>query len=276
MGLPSFNDDWVDGRSVKPRILVLEVRRPDRPEKGPVAWLVVERNETSRRDDTRDGSVYEASIELSYRCIPSPFFLHDGLTGRFNGSYSKVFGSVSLTSSSLASGGAVFLDLPGLEGHRIGTYLMNEIVMWAQRWPEAMVNTIHLLPHQAEGRNKDRRNRFYEQFGLVFDYSDAEHREGFSRPILAKELTPVETWKINVTEHRMLDYLAKVLYAEKIASSELELRTRAVKSLSDDLRNAYAHPMRWLITTLYGKYVGSLSSAAILMVFLALAWLSFR
>ena len=53
---------------------------------------------------------------------------------------------------------------------------------------------------------KSRRNWFYEQFGLVFDYTDPEHREGRSRPMLAGALVKVETWKQNITEHRMLDY----------------------------------------------------------------------
>ena len=120
------------------------------------------------------------------------------------------------------SKGAVFLDLPGLDGQRIGTYLMNEIVQCVQQWPEATVNGIELLAGQAHGDNKARRNWFYEQFGLVFDYTDPEHREGRSRPMLAGALVKVETWKQNITEHRMLDYLAAVLYAEERATSELQ------------------------------------------------------
>ncbi|MBN0147646.1 hypothetical protein JTL51_32530, partial [Pseudomonas aeruginosa] len=126
-------------------------------------------------------------------------------------SYSRHFNSVSLTSPSMSKG-AVFLDLPGLDGQRIGTYLMNEIVQWVQQWPEANVNGIELLAGQAHGDNKARRNWFYEQFGLVFDYTDPEHREGRSRPMLAGALVKVETWRQNITEHRMLDYLAAVLY----------------------------------------------------------------
>lgn len=56
------------------------------------------------------------------------------------------------------SKGAVFLDLPGLDGQRIGTYLMNEIVQWVQQSPETTVNSIELLVGQAHGDNKAWRN----------------------------------------------------------------------------------------------------------------------
>ncbi|EPY2831475.1 hypothetical protein ACXA37_002581 [Escherichia coli] len=271
MALPSFDNGWREGQSVKPRILVLEIKDKDRPDDKALGWVLVEREETYRRDP-RDGTIYEASIRLSYQRITAKFSYRDGGKGRFDGSYSRNFNSVSLTSTSMSKG-AVFLDLPGLDGQRIGTYLMNEIVQWVQQWPETTVNSIELLAGQAHGDNKSRRNWFYEQFGLVFDYTDPEHREGRSRPMLAGALVKVETWKQNITEHRMLDYLAAVLYAEERATSELQARDRACAQLIAEQRRAEARPVRWALRRLYIHYASTVLAGLVLTALVGMAWI---
>ena len=271
MALPSFDNGWREGQSVKPRILVLEIKDKDRPDDKALGWVLVEREETYRRDP-RDGTIYEASIRLSYQRITAKFSHRDGGKGRFDGSYSRNFNAVSLTSTSMSKG-AVFLDLPGLDGQRIGTYLMNEIVQWVQQWPEATVNGIELLAGQGHGDNKARRNWFYEQFGLVFDYTDPEHREGRSRPMLAGALVKVETWKQNITEHRMLDYLAAVLYAEERATSELQARDRACAQLIAEQRRAEARPVRWAVRRLYIHYASTVLAGLVLTALVGMAWI---
>ena len=271
MALPSFANGWREGQSVKPRILVLEIKDKDRPDDKALGWVLVEREETYRRDP-RDGTIYEASIRLSYQRITAKFSHRDGGKGRFDGSYSRNFNAVSLTSTSMSKG-AVFLDLPGLDGQRIGTYLMNEIVQWVQQWPEATVNGIELLAGQGHGDNKARRNWFYEQFGLVFDYTDPEHREGRSRPMLAGALVKVETWKQNITEHRMLDYLAAVLYAEESATSELQARDRACAQLIAEQRRAEARPVRWALRRLYIHYASTVLAGLVLTALVGMAWI---
>ena len=271
MALPSFDNGWREGQSVKPRILVLEIKDKDRPDDKALGWVLVEREETYRRDP-RDGTIYEASIRLSYQRITAKFSHRDGGKGRFDGSYSRNFNAVSLTSTSMSKG-AVFLDLPGLDGQRIGTYLMNEIVQWVQQWPETTVNSIELLAGQAHGDNKARRNWSYEQFGLVFDYTDPEHREGRSRPMLAGALVKVETWKQNITEHRMLDYLAAVLYAEERATSELQARDRACAQLIAEQRRAEARPVRWALRRLYIHYASTVLAGLVLTALVGMAWI---
>ena len=271
MALPSFDNGWREGQSVKPRILVLEIKDKDRPDDKALGWVLVEREETYRRDP-RDETIYEASIRLSYQRITAKFSHRDGGKGRFDGSYSRNFNAVSLTSTSMSKG-AVFLDLPGLDGQRIGTYLMNEIVQWVQQWPEATVNGIELLAGQGHGDNKARRNWFYEQFGLVFDYTDPEHREGRSRPMLAGALVKVETWKQNITEHRMLDYLAAVLYAEERATSELQARDRACAQLIAEQRRAEARPVRWALRRLYIHYASTVLAGLVLTALVGMAWI---
>ncbi|MCT5279709.1 MULTISPECIES: hypothetical protein [Pseudomonadota] len=277
MALPSFDSDWKSGERVKPRICVLEIRDRDKPESDPIAWLFIERQETCRRDE-RDGSVYEASFRLSYERVAPKHSYRMSSKGYFSGGYSRGFGdtpSVSLTSES-TSKGAVFLDLPGLEGQRIGTYLMNEIVLWVRQWPEASVRSIELLSGQAHDENKARRNRFYEQFGLVFDYSDPEQCEGLSKPMLAGALTPVETWKQNLRERDVREYLGEVLYERNQLAFEMSQRERAIKNLSEEIKRAEARPVRWALRRLWWRFVPSLTHAAILLILGAMAWVGLK
>lgn len=273
MALPSFDHGWKDRMRIKPRIYVLEIRNRTNPENNPIAWLFIERQETYRLDE-RDGSVYEASIRLSYECITPTHSRHISGSGYFSGGYSRGFSdgpSVSLTSNS-TSKGVVFLDLPGLEGQRIGTYLMNEIVMWVQKWPEAKVRPVELLSGQAYGENKTRRNHFYEQFGLVFDYRDPEHCEGLSKTMIAAALTPVETWKQNIRERDVREYFGEVLHESKRLEFELSQRVQAIKHLSNEIRRAEERPVRWALRRVWWQIAPALVQIAILLILGAMVW----
>ena len=271
---PSFEESWESGRRVNPRIQVLEVKSREHPDGEPVAWVLIERQE-SYRYDPEDGSVIEASIRFFYERIHLQYAHRSKDKGDFGGCYSKHSNSVSLTSPSTGTTGFVILDLQGLEGHRIGTYLMNEIVSWAQRWPTAIVNSVSLLVGQSGGDNKNRRNNFYENFGLTFDYSDPEHKEGRSLPVLVSKLKQRETWKQNIAEIRMLDFLGKVLRDEQRATSELLFRDRAIQDLNKERKEAVAKPIRWALRTTWlwqrERVVGSIFAAALLTV----AWFKY-
>jgi GNAT superfamily N-acetyltransferase len=174
MILPSLQNHWENGKLLKPRIRIVEIRDKRKIDAPPLAWLLLEREEIRRIDD-RDGSVWDASVRLSYRRI-GPKYLYPEGKGSFEGGYSSGFGykeTVSLTSTS-GSPGAIFLDLSGLEGQRIGTYMLNEIIEWAQQWPHASVNRISLNSLQADSSNKERRNKFYERFNIKFKYMDSQ------------------------------------------------------------------------------------------------------
>lgn len=123
----------------------------------------------------------------------------------FNASYHACANSVSLTNHSLNEGYVLLEDI-GVLGDRMGTYLMNRIVGWAQNWPEADVWPINLRAGQALGENKERRNRFYEQFGIAFDFVDPLTRvSGQSRPMKAGELKQVGSEKYRNIEVLPLD-----------------------------------------------------------------------
>ncbi|PKM46988.1 MAG: hypothetical protein CVV05_00800 [Gammaproteobacteria bacterium HGW-Gammaproteobacteria-1] len=268
MTLPTFDKDFRDGQRIKPRILMLEVRNQSESEGKPIAWLLVEREETYRRDD-RDESISGATIRFHWEVIGLKHSRRTAGNGSFRGSYSRGFSGGPAVSVAPA---AVFLDPAELRGQRIGTYLMNEVVVWAKQWPGATVQPIQLLSRQAHEDNKERRNRFYEQFGLVFDYRDPEHREGRSRPILAEALTPVETWKANLREWDARDCLVDILNENEWLQYELVQRRRAVESLSAKLRGIEENPVRWALRRVWWRVAPSLFLVAVLLAIGAAGW----
>jgi GNAT superfamily N-acetyltransferase len=247
--LPSLELD--EGPRKKPRVLVLEVRDRDEPAGEVIAQLLVERQEEYEHDS--DGSIWKARIELAYRLIGAAVYPANG-QGEFRGSYSATDNRVCLTMHGVWGHGFVTLDLPGLEGQRIGSYLMNEIVCWVLQWPHADVNNIELLAGQAHGKNADRRNRFYERFGFVFDYGDPRHRAGMSRSMKVRDLKPVGSWKENIIEHRMFDFLADLIHSERDARAESKMLSRSVQELCADQRRAEAHPIWWAAKEVYYQH----------------------
>lgn len=84
-----------------------------------------------------------------------------------------------------------FIGLPEeLQGRRIGTWVMDEIVSWAKQWPDALIEPIKLSKQQATDDNKLRRNRFYNQFGFQFDLETEE--ESSSPNFTASQLNTVK------------------------------------------------------------------------------------
>lgn len=93
--------------------------------------------------------------------------------------------------------GFVVIDSVKLRGLGLGTYLLAQVVLWAKRVaPQGDVQPILLSVHQAkETEARDRRNRFYERFGLTFDYravNGIESAEGSSLPIKVSDLRVLE------------------------------------------------------------------------------------
>lgn len=213
--------------------------------KDPVAHIAVER--VYSIENAPSGAVARASLTLNYRVIGEDGNAGESQGGSFSGSYCSVSQSISLTSLNLL-GGAVFLDPPHIQGHRIGTYLMNEIVAWAKQWPQARVNSITLNASQADKDNKLRRNRFYEQFNLTFDYIDDRREAGSSLTILAVELTTVTSWEANIREwpvHHFIGHL--LLHRRQIELNQLTLR-RAFDDLLAEVQHAEKSPLWWGIT----------------------------
>lgn len=248
MDFVSADQESATQQRAKPRQSVLEVRDRERPHGKPIFWLLLEREAITSLDPS-DGAVHAASICIVCQIIEPGRTQRASVKTKFWGGYSRGAldtPKVSLTSPSLGEG-AIFLNQPELLGHRVGTYLMNEIVSWAQQWPQASVNQIKLEAGQAQEDNKARRNRFYEQFGLKFNYLDETHRAGISRPMQVKNLNTVRTWQDNLRVHDVRELVGELLDELNRAREQLAQSHEGRTSINQELEHAQAHPVRWTL-----------------------------
>jgi hypothetical protein len=197
--LPRLSKNETD--ILSPRILLLEVYQGEISAKeAPFFTIILEKEEVNS-----EGDFGLDSLTISYRVLDR---CATGVGhGWFGASYDRRAKRLSITSDSM-SRGAVFLDPEEIRGYRIGTYIMNQIILWAKHnYSSAILDTITLCQGQANLENKERRNRFYEQFGIKFNYSNDKKEEGKSNKTFINQLTTVETWKKNIKEVEITDYL---------------------------------------------------------------------
>lgn len=254
MTLPSFETPWPPKERLAPRIYALEVRDNKSPGKLVAATILVERCETVDRD--REGHMLRTTLRLHFRRLrPADERDHFDRRPVFSACYESFTpdGPLIVLTSGSMSNGAVFLDLPGLEGLRIGTHLMNEVVVWAKQWPDANVRPVSLLASQGQGENRERRNRFYEQFGLTFDYTDGDRSAGQSRPMQASALVPTDAWRENIKVVPIDELLGGLLMDRKVLARDLQTRSRALKELSEEHLWAVRRPFRWASRQLLHK-----------------------
>jgi GNAT superfamily N-acetyltransferase len=237
----------------KSTTFVLKIFPRDAPEAvEPLAFLWVERNENFEHDS--QGVLKNAAFCISYQQIKLTYPYISKRKTQFHAGYVNTqTGLVSLTSRSVATGGFVVLEDTEFVGHGIGTFLMSKVVEWVKQWPEASVRSVHLDLGQAQIHNKERRNRFYEQLGLVFDYQDWEHNAGTSRHLLAHQLKIVDTWKRNITVLTMPQYLSHVFQEKDRNSQDIQKLNRIVKRLEMENLRAKAKPVWTAIKTLYDR-----------------------
>ena len=268
---PIFWDTVRIGAQSKPVLQVLEVRPKDQPEAEPLVRVLVQRDVRFKRDD--QGQVYQASITLHYEEIAQdqPWGGQRG-SGRFDGGFYARDNRVSLSSAS-GYQGAVFLDPGHWRGLRLGTYFMNEIVQWVKAWPDASVTPVELLARQADDDNRSRRNRFYEQFGLEFDYHDDEHRTGLSYDMLASGLNTVDTWQANIREISLQEWMGQCLERDERNGFKLDELARALQSRREEMEAIHRHPLRWAMKVLYHRSIPSLLEFGLVAVFLMAIWL---
>jgi len=235
--LPILNHDPVSLLN-KPKLQVLQLA----PKEGtPELCLLLERRETIVRDD--DNNVIEAQLSFHYQeMYPAR---SEPLGGEFCGSYVANLGDlgphVSLTSRSLTAG-AVYIDPAAWRGRHLGTYLMDSIVDAMRRWPTAHVNTIHLLEGQADGENKLRRNRFYEQFNIQFAYHDDECEVGESLPMLVRDLCRSNAWNGHVKEMPLVQHLKERENERRMNAHRQREDTFRIEALTRDQAAFTTHP----------------------------------
>ena len=238
--LPSLKTDYRSGALVPPRIFVLRVNDREQPT-SLLAHVIVEAVEV--RDDDRGRS----SLTLHHELILPKYSNAVRHGEAFTASYSSAGNVVCLTSA-VAERGAVFMDLPDLKGQRIGTYLMDRLVGWAGQWPDAEVLPIKLQTSDASSANKERRNRFYEQFGIAFDYDDPSTRQsGVSKPMKVSALNRQDAWTKNIDFLELHEYLGDVLHRGQECASDLLARERVVRELVEEHTARERRPLRWAV-----------------------------
>lgn len=274
MTIKSF-EPTTQPRRAEPEILLLALRAIDADCDSPVkAWVFVQRTEhyTYQDGPKRLIDVRESRIDLTFFALDP----HGGgralFSGSFCGSYSRFFNRISLTGGTPTSKGAVLMP-SGLRGLRLGTFLLNTVVGWAMQWPEAEVNSIHVVENDGYPDNRARRNRLYERFGLIFDYTDDKKRAGQSRPMPAGELTQIDAEaaiKKNITVHRVPDGFALLLSQNRALRAQLDAREQAVASLSGRLKRYEEFPLRVATVTLWRRHARWLITSAIMALFIVL------
>ncbi|MGY6564208.1 MAG: hypothetical protein ACXIU5_05665 [Halomonadaceae bacterium] len=241
-----------------PRIFVLRLK-PIKKRDQAVA-LLVEREEHLSNHEEEGGS---ASLSFHYKLISDDMSGWEKDGGEFSASYDDSFlGSphVRVTSSTVLTGGYFVVDPGWLAGRGIGTFFMNEIVRWVKQWPEASVMPVELLESDAHGVNKERRNRFYENFGFVFDYEDGRRVSGQSIPMKARDLIPLSDHKNQLLQ----DKLERCELGEFLSGLVRDVRTLELErwglqnqlaSCDSELEAAYKFPFRWAMKTFASKFL---------------------
>ncbi|MGK0547918.1 hypothetical protein ACSEE7_20720 [Halomonas cupida] len=192
---------------------VIEVRHPKHPDShDPVAQLLIQRTEQQVGQDRR--------LTLQVRRIGEhPVFASNQFS--WSACYSPAgYGAperIKLTDGECRPGGDIIFRMIDLLGHRVGTYLMTEIVAWAKQWPTAEVMRIKLSWEDEKegawgGGNKERRDRFYEQFGIAFSpIGPGSPITAESKPMSAGDLLTEEAekaWRSNIRERSAVDAIA--------------------------------------------------------------------
>lgn len=280
--LPSFYKEWTAPPESLPRIYLLAVRERHLPNGEPVQWILVERSET--RLDRQDGSTITASIRLSFKPLrlseESGFGNHEA----FNGNYSSGPGGHDAEIS--ITGGSLMIRDRRLQSKRIGTHLMNEVVRWAQQWPTAVVSEVSVSSvddylDKVDGQdgqgieNKLRRNLLYENFGLKMIYADDLKAEGYSLPMLARELIPRDTWKQNIEVRDVPGYIRELRNDIAAWTQKESERSRHIEELENQIKSAKRSPVLWACHQVGLRLCGKAPWIALLGLIILLLWVVF-
>jgi GNAT superfamily N-acetyltransferase len=255
-------------------VYILKVFDKSKVGEQPICTLLVERKVAVEKDGER---ILSARLKLDYRCITARYSTAMSWHGCFSAHYAAGFDGqprISLVSS-IFSDGAFYVDPEELRGHGVGTFFMNEIVEWAKQWPDAIVCPIKLLAAQADAKNKSRRNRFYEQFGLIIDFTDPDQLAGATRQMPTSALNLVEV-KDNIQMHSVQGWMGEALTHERDMLFETTRREKVISELRQELDEAQSKPFAWAIRTWWWKHAPNVYSYFFVAGFGLLLWFKYK
>ncbi|TAM55195.1 MAG: hypothetical protein EPN57_04125 [Paraburkholderia sp.] len=138
--------------------------------------------------------------------------------------------------------GFVVVEQESLRSLNIGSLCFNEIVKWARRVaPDDSVMPIRLLASHvgSYGRNNlERRHRFYQRFGLVFEFESEEAHplaSGESKELMGRELVSHSMTKFpNIVEIDLLPVLQCLTMKQEELEDEAQGLKHSVARLLDE------------------------------------------
>lgn len=244
---------------ITPTIFILKVAPGSKWQRETV--LLVNRDE--QKHYFKDGPLEKAWITFHYQVIEPGGSGSSGPECReFSAAYhcgaSGGNPQVCLTHTSVDSGGYCIIDIEELKSRGVGTYFMNLIIRWVQQWPDADVRPVELKSSDATPENLKRRNRFYEQFGICFDYSSASRKSGMARPMKAGELTPFSYERLQVHEKKVVmkpldDHMNEQADESHRLQTNQSGLERQLKQTRDKLDKADKAPFLWAAATRWRK-----------------------
>lgn len=202
-------------------------------------FMLIEEHETVVN---HGGQIKEAYLKIKYSFM-SYRSLHSTMDDRVH-----YFDAYYKPSGASLTGGAVFVDPAIYRGKKIGSYFLNVVIRWLQKFDDVPLNTIELVAHQATDENKARRNRLYEQFGITFNY-DKDGLAGLSNPISTHQLNTTDRWQQSILvleSDELIDTLLK-LYVD--SNDVIE----SLRNTENEINRARLMPIRWCFYWLYIK-----------------------
>ena len=196
-----------------------------------------------------DKELTNAKMAVNYSLLNNTNGLYMGQkSGDFSATYEPTFNSLSLTD------GGLFLDPPKIRGNRIGTYFFDRIIEWAKTWEDVKINKIELSIVQAKENNTERRNKFYERFGIEFDYTNNK-KSGVSKPIKIEMLKRVDTWEKNIKVIEPADFLNQLMAGKIDLDHRLYHQNELIKDYKYKKNQLIRSPLTAGITIFLNKYV---------------------
>lgn len=198
-------------------------------------YLLVETKLKSRTWSFQGTSTTSASIKVKATYL---YGSHGGFQpGQF---ISEMGGELNDSNRSVRlTNGSVMVD-NGMRGLHVGTYLFHKIVFWAKQFdPSYRVVPISVTSSDAEGENKDRRNKLYTNSGIRFIWSGPVGMGGQSDPTLTiSDLSPYANWPNITRNHDMsaLDKTWQEVSTLKVKERELRVAKRYHRRKYDTIK----------------------------------------
>jgi hypothetical protein len=231
--------------SANSQIYVLEVFKRRKNELGEMedtgellTFLLVQIQETySSHKDYDTGNKYSeiGEIILCFKTLPfSPF----------------VVNSEEMFSAKYENGRIIFcntyiiIEKSELRGSHIGSYFMNEVILWMKKWPNASIIKMDLNDARVNVNNKDsndineviqRRNKFYANFGMKFNFFNEDKNKGTFIPMKVGELKTAHSMPTNMRKIDIFDFLEAQSFKLKNMEDNYRPLDNKIKELKKQL-----------------------------------------